>query len=67
MEPGSHRHPYVDIHIATASSASFVAPNVIQSETIHVILVLDQGSPPLTRYRRLVITVTPDTARTVTR
>lgn len=40
--------------------ASFVAPKVSTPETIHVILtVTDNGTPALTRYQRVVITVVP--------
>jgi len=40
--------------------ASFNAPAVQQKETIHIILsVKDNGNPSLTRYRRVIITVTP--------
>lgn len=40
--------------------ASFVAPRVKKAETIHIILeVMDQGTPNLTSYRRLVVTVNP--------
>ena len=40
--------------------ASFIAPEVQQKETIHIILaVKDSGSPSLTRYQRAIITVYP--------
>lgn len=40
--------------------ASFTAPEVRQKETIHIILsVKDSGSPSLTRYQRVIITVIP--------
>ena len=40
--------------------ASFVAPKVSTPETIHVILaVTDNGTPALTRYQRVVVTVVP--------
>ena len=39
---------------------SVVAPRVSKPETIHFILrVTDKGSPPLSRYKRVVVTVTP--------
>ncbi|MBI4890940.1 MAG: DUF1593 domain-containing protein [Acidobacteria bacterium] len=40
--------------------ASFTAPNVAKPETIHIVLaVTDNGTPRLTRYRRVIITVLP--------
>ena len=39
---------------------SLVAPKVDKPGTVHFILkVTDKGSPPLTRYRRLIVTLTP--------
>ncbi len=40
--------------------AWIIAPKVDQPATIHFILqVTDKGSPPLTRYKRVIVTVTP--------
>lgn len=40
--------------------ATFVAPNVDQAKTIHVILQLtDSGEPALTRYQRVIVKVLP--------
>ena len=37
-----------------------VAPEVSGIETIHIILkVTDKGKPPLSRYRRIIIEITP--------
>jgi len=65
-EPGtlatsSSRHPgAVKIEDADKSNAFFTAPKVSKPETMHVILaVTDQGTPPLTRYQRVIITVSP--------
>lgn len=45
---------------AKTINASFVAPKVTKPETMHFILaVTDQGAPPLTRYRRVIVTVYP--------
>jgi hypothetical protein len=45
---------------ATAMNASFTAPKVAKPETMHIILaVTDAGAPPLTRYRRVIVTVYP--------
>jgi hypothetical protein len=36
------------------------APKIEQTETAHIILrVTDKGSPPLSRYKRVIVTVTP--------
>ncbi len=41
-------------------STTFVAPNVAQPETMHIILaVTDTGAPSLTRYQRVILTVFP--------
>ena len=38
----------------------FVAPKVTKAETAHFILkVSDKGTPPLTRYRRVIVTILP--------
>lgn len=45
---------------ATQSDAWFTAPKVAKPETMHIILaVTDQGAPPLTRYRRVIVTIYP--------
>jgi hypothetical protein len=50
----------LEIEGSRASRASFVAPRVAKPETLHVVLaVTDDGSPPLTRYRRVIVTVLP--------
>jgi hypothetical protein len=48
------------IEDANKINAYFTAPRVAKPETVHVILaVTDQGTPPLTRYQRVSITVYP--------
>ena len=48
------------IESANGSAAWFIAPRVTRPETMHIILaVTDRGTPPLTRYQRVVITVSP--------
>ena len=38
----------------------FVAPKVARPETAHFIVkVTDKGSPPLTRYKRVIVTILP--------
>ncbi|MCU7552734.1 DUF1593 domain-containing protein [Chitinophagaceae bacterium LB-8] len=62
-EPGSFetsRLP-LDIKDNNQKKASFVAPAVTRPETIHIILaVADNGTPALTRYQRVIITVYPE-------
>jgi hypothetical protein len=59
-EVGSYRGRPPRIRDATAPQTSFVAPNIDSSQTIHLIVeVSDRGSPPLTRYARLIVTVKP--------
>ena len=48
------------IEDANKSNAWFTAPKVTKPATMHFILaVTDQGTPPLTRYQRVIITVYP--------
>jgi len=53
------------IEDADKSAAWFTAPaapasRVLRSGTMHIILaVTDRGSPPLTRYQRVLVTVAP--------
>lgn len=50
----------VRIDNSNAQQASFIAPQVDAPATIHVILtVTDNGTPPLSRYQRVVVTVDP--------
>jgi len=55
-EPGSYKGA-VDIANGDKLAASFVVPNDAgNSETVHVICeVTDNGTPPLTRYRRVIV------------
>lgn len=55
-EAGSFRG---DVHIAnpTQARASFIMPKASVGESLHFILsVTDSGSPPLTRYQRVIVT-----------
>jgi hypothetical protein len=50
----------VALSASAGQSTSLVAPSVTQSQTVHVILQLeDDGNPTLTSYRRAVIEVRP--------
>lgn len=55
-EPGSYRGD-VAVRDGTATKATLDVPPDATGKTIHVVLeVTDTGTPPLTRYRRLVVT-----------
>ena len=57
-EPGSYRGPAPKIEGANSPRASFLAPAVDREATLHFVLgVTDEGSPALTRYRRVVVEV----------
>jgi hypothetical protein len=59
-EPGSYNGPLPQLRDAAKSQASFVSPAVDSEQAIHVIATTtDQGSPPLTRYARVIVTVRP--------
>jgi hypothetical protein len=45
---------------AEGGTTSFIAPQVAQPDSLHVVLALsDEGTPSLTRYRRAVVTLNP--------
>jgi hypothetical protein len=59
VEAGTHPGT-VTLSGSTARDASFTAPSVSAPATVHVILaVQDSGTPRLTSYRRVVVTVSP--------
>jgi len=59
-ETGSDPRLIPKLRDAAAPQTSFLAPNVDSEQTIHVIVaVADRGSPPLTRYQRVLVTVAP--------
>jgi hypothetical protein len=59
-EAGAYRGPLPEIRSGRSARASFVAPAVEKEETLHLVLtVTDSGTPPLTRYGRVIINVTP--------
>jgi hypothetical protein len=52
--------PAVEIADAVGTRASFVAPTVKKPTELHLILeVRDQGAPAITRYRRVIVEVSP--------
>lgn len=58
-EPGSYRGE-LEIENADRANATLVVPAVQKEETIHLILTAtDNGTPPLSRYQRVILTVTP--------
>lgn len=62
-EPGSANVPAPNIENATLPVARFIAPQVEAGKTVHIVLIVtDNGSPPLTRYGRRIITVNPTIA-----
>lgn len=57
-EPGSYRGPAPTIERATSPHATLIAPKVESDQTLHIILIVtDDGSPALTRYQRLIVTI----------
>ena len=60
-EPGSYRGPAPEIEGANSARASFVVPRVESTATLHIVLlVTDEASLALTRYRRVIVTVETD-------
>jgi hypothetical protein len=59
-EAGTYKKP---IKIASAENTRgvyVIAPEVEKAETAHFILkVTDKGEPPLTRYKRVIVTILP--------
>jgi len=59
-EAGSHRGPMKIDGADNSDGIWLTAPAVQQPETVHVILrVTDKGTPALSRYKRVIVTVTP--------
>lgn len=59
QEPSSYKGDLV-IENSNRAKAGFVAPKVDSPQTVHIILtVTDDGKPPLSSYRRVVVTVDP--------
>jgi hypothetical protein len=58
-EAGSYQGA-VSLGAENADGIWITAPEVTQTETLHIVLaVTDKGSPPLTRYARVIVTVEP--------
>jgi hypothetical protein len=59
-EAGSYRGPAPMVQDADSAKASFITPAMKSAQTLHLIVsVTDTGTPPLTRYRRVIVTVKP--------
>jgi hypothetical protein len=59
-EAGTYRGETVKIASVASARASFVTPGVDAEQTTHIVLIVtDEGSPPLTRYQRVIVTVKP--------
>ena len=59
-EPGTYRGAAPVLRSESAAEVSFSAPQVKSPQTLHFILIVtDEGSPPLTRYQRVIVTVQP--------
>lgn len=59
-EAGSYKKPVPFLYAENLARVDVVAPKVDKAETVHFILrVTDKGSPPLSRYKRVIVTVTP--------
>ena len=59
-EAGTYKEPVKIDGAENMEHVSFVAPKVDKPETVHLILrVTDKGSLPLSRYKRVIVTVAP--------
>lgn len=59
-EPGSCRGSPPALEGADQAVATLTAPDVPETQTLHIILtVTDRGEPPLTRYARVVLSIDP--------
>jgi hypothetical protein len=59
-ETGTYDGPDLAIDGAASARAALVAPMVDVPRSIHLVVsVTDAGAPPLTRYRRVILTVEP--------
>lgn len=59
-EAGNYRGPPVHLQNPKRALTSLMVPRVESAQELHLILVLtDQGTPPLTRYERVVVKLQP--------
>jgi len=60
-EAGTYKGPIAFSGAENLARVSLVAPKVEKPETAHFILRLtDKGSPPLSRYQRVIVTILPE-------
>jgi arylsulfatase A-like enzyme len=60
-EAGNYRGALPEIRGSTSPRASFIAPPAEATATVHVVLIVtDAGTPALTRYRRVIVTLAPE-------
>lgn len=60
LEAGTYKGPVAFPGAQNTARVSLTAPKVDKPETLHFILrVTDKGSPALSRYKRVIVTVTP--------
>jgi hypothetical protein len=61
QDTGADERPTVSISNPHSKNAEFKSPDADSTKAIHIILeVTDTGSPNLTSYRRIVVTVKPE-------
>ncbi|WP_341871556.1 hypothetical protein [Caulobacter radicis] len=59
-EVGSWTSPIAPAGAENVYRTAFKAPQVTRPETAHfIVAVTDKGAPPITRYRRVVVTILP--------
>ncbi|HEY1800251.1 MAG TPA: nucleoside hydrolase-like domain-containing protein [Terriglobales bacterium] len=59
-EAGSYKGPVKFLIAENIRDVTLVAPKVDKPETVHIILrVTDKCTPPLSRYKRVIVTITP--------
>jgi hypothetical protein len=59
-EAGSFKKPITFVSSENMPHVELIAPTVDKPETLHFILrATDKGTPPLSRYRRVIVTVIP--------
>jgi len=60
LEAGTYKKSIPFIAAENLTHVEMVAPEVDKAETVHIILrVTDKGTPPLSRYKRIIVTITP--------
>jgi hypothetical protein len=60
LEAGSCRMPVRFLSAENLARVGLVAPRVEETSTVHFVFrVTDKGDPPLSRYRRVIVTLTP--------